>query len=66
MDENNGEWKRNVLRAITIPSCRLKVSGSKIHPLTVTMIDPGVVLDKIEIVSGEKQDSYFGAPETRR
>jgi hypothetical protein len=28
------------------------------------MIDPGVVIDKIEITFGKSKGSYFGVPET--
>lgn len=64
MHERNAEWQRNVLRAVTIPSCKLTVPGAGQHVLKVTMVDPGVVLDKVEIVFGERKASYFGAPET--
>ena len=64
MDEHSGEWQQNVLRAATIPSCTLPISGKGNHTLKLTMIDPGVVIDKIEIVMGERPASYFGAKET--
>jgi hypothetical protein len=66
MDEKNAEWQTNVLRAATIPSSRLRISGKGKHTLKVTMIDPGVVIDKIEIVTGGRKSSYFGAPEKDR
>jgi hypothetical protein len=37
------------------------------HRLKIAMVDPGVVLDKIEIIFGKNENlpSYFGAPETK-
>jgi hypothetical protein len=35
------------------------------HSLKITMIDPGVVLDKIVIDLGGLRPSYLGPPETR-
>jgi hypothetical protein len=67
MDEHNDEWKINALRASNIiQSKAISLQPGK-HQLKITMIDPGVVIDKIEIVlpAGEKLISYFGAPESR-
>jgi hypothetical protein len=64
MDEENPEWKENVLRAVTIRNVKVLISEQGKHTLKVTMIDPGVVLDKIAIAFTEEQHSYFGARET--
>jgi hypothetical protein len=64
MDENNQEWKNNVLRSVTIQESEAVLKKDGIHSLKIQMIDPGVVIDKIEIVTGQEKDSYFGAEET--
>ncbi|MGD9930347.1 MAG: glycosyl hydrolase 115 family protein [Mangrovibacterium sp.] len=64
MDEDNPEWKNNVLRAAAIPEIKTLIREKGKHTLKITMIDPGVVLDKIEITTGEKKRGYLGAPET--
>lgn len=64
MDEHNEEWQQNVLRAATIPTCQLPIPTTGEHILKITMVDPGMVIDKIEIVQGKKDQSYFGARET--
>ncbi|HYC83600.1 MAG TPA: glycosyl hydrolase 115 family protein [Chryseosolibacter sp.] len=67
MDEYNMEWQTNVLRAANIKQVKLTITQAGTHLLKITMIDPGVVLDKIEVVlnQGEKLNSYFGSPETK-
>ena len=64
MDENNDEWKNNVLRSVTIQEINVLIQEKGKHKLKIKMIDPGVVIDKIEIVIGEKKNSYFGTSET--
>lgn len=65
MNEHNREWKNNVLRAVTIRESKLSVQEKGKHRLKIMMIDPGVVIDKIEIRT-EKSfgESYMGAKET--
>jgi hypothetical protein len=67
VDEYNVEWQTNVLRAVTIPECQMNIPGKGEHVLKIAMVDPGVVLDKIEVVmnKGEKVNSYFGSAETK-
>ena len=62
MDEHDAEWQQNVLRAASIPSCKLRIPGKGTHTLKINMIDPGVVIDKIEIVMGKRPETYFGVP----
>ncbi len=50
MDEHNMEWQKNVLQAVTIQEVSTKIENTGKHRLTIKMIDPGVVLDKMEIV----------------
>jgi len=65
MDENNPEWQTNVLRAAAIPKCVMNVAGKGKHRLKITMIDPGIAIDRIVIDMGGLKASYFGAPETK-
>ncbi|MDX8339378.1 glycosyl hydrolase 115 family protein [Draconibacterium sp. IB214405] len=65
MDEYNTEWQKNVLQAVSIASINAKIENEGNHTLTIRMIDPGVVLDKIEINFGETKSSCFGSPETQ-
>lgn len=64
MEENNPEWKNNVLSSVTIQKVDSKIHGQGNHSLNIRMIDPGVVIDKIEVVMKEKKNTYFGVPET--
>jgi hypothetical protein len=64
MDENNPEWKENVLRSATLKDLESDISTPGKHTLKIRAIDPGVVIDKFEIVFGTKKNSYFGSPET--
>lgn len=66
MDEDNEEWKIKVLQAASIAQAKVTISQPGRHRLKIMMIDPGVVLDKIEIVMVEEErlSSYFGATET--
>lgn len=60
MDENNPEWKNNVLRSITIQEINVSFPVPGKHILKIKMIDPGVAIDKIEIVGNQPKQSYFG------
>jgi len=64
MNENNKEWQTNVLRAVNITVTKTNIPQAGRHQLKIAMIDPGIVLDKIEIVSSEKGHTYFGSAET--
>jgi hypothetical protein len=67
MHEDNEEWKTNVLRTASITEAEVTIPQAGRHRLKITMIDPGVVLDKIEVLmnKGEKVNSYFGSLETK-
>jgi len=56
MDEHNAEWQKNVLQAVSIQTVYAKVKTKAEHTLTITMIDPGVVLDKFMICFNESCD----------
>jgi hypothetical protein len=59
------EWKQNVLRN----SAQRQIKGQQLspgrHTLTLYLIDPGVVLDRITIDLGGLQPAYGTIPETR-
>lgn len=67
MDEHNEEWSTNVLCAVNIVAAKVNIPQPGKHQLKITMIDPGVVLDKIEVVMNqeEKVKSYFGSRNTK-
>ncbi len=64
IDENNPLWKNNVLCSVVIWDVNMSILERGKHVLRIKMIDPGVVIDKLELVFGERQGSYFGLPET--
>ncbi len=64
MNEHNKEWQKNVLSSVTIQQTLIDIQTSGKHNLKVYMIDPGVVLDKVEIVFDDKNPSYLGNRET--
>jgi hypothetical protein len=63
-EDKNMEWRTNVLRNTSIKEVQIDIPQAGRHLLSITMVDPRVVIDKAEIVFGEKQKSYLGAPET--
>lgn len=67
MNEHNEEWSMNVLRAINIIETKVTIPQAGKHQLKITMMDPGVVWDKIEVVMSvdKKLGSYFGSAETK-
>ncbi|UCS92126.1 glycosyl hydrolase 115 family protein [Echinicola marina] len=65
MDEHNREWNSNVLRAVNYVETEIHLPFSGKHSLKITMVDPGVVLDKIELIKAGQSSGYFGARETK-
>lgn len=61
VNEYNHSWQINALRSANIVVSEISIPQAGRHQLKIEMIDPGVVLDKIEIVTDEKTNSYFGA-----
>ncbi len=57
MNENNQEWKEDVLNAVRMRQNMDTLKEKGKHQLKITMIDPGVVLDKIEILMLGKPES---------
>ncbi len=65
MNEHNKEWQKNVLSSVTIQHTSIDIPTLGNHNLKIYMIDPGVVVDKFEIVFGDKKTSYLGSKETK-
>lgn len=59
------EWAQNVLSATTKVTATVKLDAPGAHVLSIYMLDPGVVLDKIVLDTGGLRPSYLGPPETR-
>jgi hypothetical protein len=59
------EWKQNVLRNRAQRQLNGQMLAPGRHTLTLYLIDPGVVLDRITIAMGEPQPAYGTIPETR-
>ncbi len=58
-------WQEGVLANVSRASTRHHFDAAGPHTLTIYMIDPGVVLDKIVIDQGGLRPSCLGPPETR-
>jgi hypothetical protein len=58
------EWKRNVLTNQAVKSVHIPELKSGKHKLTIYMMDPGVVLDKIFISLDQKKLPYSDTQET--
>lgn len=60
----SGDWGTNVLRGTPIGSTKHTAVKPGPHVLRIWAVDPGIVLDKIVMYSGDVKDSYFGPPES--
>jgi hypothetical protein len=49
-EDYNQEWRTNVLRNTTIKEAKIVIDKPGKQYLTISMIDPGVVIDKMEIL----------------
>jgi hypothetical protein len=59
--ERSDEWKRNVLSNMAVRSMTLSRLKPGLHTLRVYAIDPGVVLDRIDVVM-DGAPQYYGMP----
>ena len=67
MDRTSGSgsvWRRSVLRANIEYQTTHTLSAPGEHQLKIWMVDPGVVVDRIEIRTDDRPYSYRGAPES--
>lgn len=65
-NNSNGtdKWGKGILNNIEMLTASVTVTEPGIHHLRLYGIDPGVTIDKMVITTGEKLDSYYGAPES--
>ena len=54
----------DVLANLRRVSTTVRIASPGAHKLTVWMVDPGVIIDKIVLYTGEPKDSYLGPPES--
>jgi len=59
------KWRQNVLDNVTMAQIIDQHIAPGAHTLTVTALDPGVVLDRFEIAFAGASPSYGPVPETR-
>jgi len=55
---------RNVMENLMKINTKLNIEQKGQHILKVWMVDPGIILDKIIINTGDMQESYLGPPES--
>jgi hypothetical protein len=58
-------WKQNVLRNSAIGTLEHVFEEAGKHTLTITALDPGIVIDRITIDFGGLKPGYAAVPETR-
>ncbi|RCW32549.1 glycosyl hydrolase 115 family protein [Marinilabilia salmonicolor] len=58
-------WKQNVLSNSAKVTCRFIVQEEGLNTLKIYAIDPGVIIDRIEIDTGGLPNHYSVLPETR-
>ena len=64
--ENTGRLVESVLANLRRLSTRVAIPSPGPHLLTVWMVDPGVVIDKLVLGFAPPTDSYLGPPELYR
>lgn len=66
MDRTSGSgiWDRSVLRGHIDYTTTHQLPTAGTHQLKIWMVDPGVVLDRLEIFTGDVPYTYRGAPVT--
>lgn len=62
----NSDWENSVSNNARISLTSHSLSTSGYHTLKVWMIDPGVVLQKLILNTGNLKNSYLGPPESYR
>lgn len=65
-NNSNGtdRWGMGILNNTEVLTAEITVDEPGIHRIRLYGIDPGVIIDKLVITTGEKQGSYYGAPES--
>ncbi len=66
--EHNSEkdWEQAVSDGVRKITSTLKLDGPGYHTLKFSMVDPGVVLEKLVVSQGRLPESYLGPPESYR
>lgn len=62
----NRDWERSVMNNARPSTSEHYISKPGNHTLTIWMVDPGIVLEKILIDTGGLKPSYLGPPESYR
>ena len=63
-EEYSKTWGTNVLRAAALGVTTNQIAVAGKHTLKLSMVDPGVPVDKIVLSFGREDKFYFGSPET--
>lgn len=65
-NNSNGtdRWGMGILNNTEVLTAEITVDEPGIHRIRLYGIYPGVIIDKLVITTGEKQGSYYGAPES--
>jgi hypothetical protein len=63
-DQSEGAWNRDVANNIKELVSKHNIKQPGEHVLKFCMVDPGVVLQKIVVETGEGKSSYLGPPES--
>ncbi len=58
-------WKQNVLSNTAISSAKYALRETGKHTLTITALDPGIIIDRITIDFGGLKPGYSAVPETK-
>jgi Glycosyl hydrolase family 115/Gylcosyl hydrolase family 115 C-terminal domain len=58
------DWEEAVSDGVKKVSVPLSIAGTGYHSLAIWMVDPGVVLERIELSHGPLRPSYLGPPES--
>jgi hypothetical protein len=65
-DESLAAWERAVADGVKILTSRHTIARSGYHVLKFWAIDPGLVLQKLVVNTGDLRPSYLGPPESAR
>jgi hypothetical protein len=63
-DNTFQDWEESVRNNITLKVSRHSLKEPGEHTLKYWMVDPGIVLQKIVVETGEVKPSYLGPPES--
>jgi hypothetical protein len=60
------DWSRAVSNGVRRVEVKLNLDQPGYHTLKIGMVDPGIVLEKLIVSSGQLKPSYLGPPESYR